>query len=153
MMLPLMLLAALASVPIPSPPLPACEYGLAIGCVKVVRVYDGDTITVDLPGTHSLFGKSIGVRVRGIDAAEMHGHHPCEVERAKMARELVANALRKADNVRLTNLGRDKYFRILADVWADNQSIAELVVKAGLACPYDGGKKPAYNWCEADPCG
>jgi endonuclease YncB( thermonuclease family) len=43
---------------------------------------------------------------------------------------------------------RDKYFRVLAEVWADNISIAEILIKNGLAYPYDGETKSnQINWC------
>ena len=42
--------------------------GTIFRCVKYVRNYDGDTITFNIPNLHPLFGKSISVRVRGINA-------------------------------------------------------------------------------------
>lgn len=41
----------------------------------------------------------------------------------------------------LYNLGRDKYFRLLASVKVDNIDVAEYLIKKGLAKSYDGGKK------------
>ena len=38
--------------------------------VKVISVYDGDTIKVELPNTHPLFAK-MSVRIRHIDCAEI----------------------------------------------------------------------------------
>lgn len=40
--------------------------------VKIVKVYDGDTIHVDIDNWPSIIGKNIGVRVYGIDSPEMH---------------------------------------------------------------------------------
>ena len=39
------------------------------------------------------------------------------------------------------------YFRIVADVYADGESIAEVLIGTGMAVRYDGGKK-TKNWCE-----
>jgi len=41
---------------------------------------------------------------------------------------------------------RGKYFRILADVEADNINLADLLLKKGLAVPYNGGTK--IDWCK-----
>ncbi len=41
----------------------------------------------------------------------------------------------------LYNLGRDKYFRLLASVKVGNIDVAEYLIKKGLAKEYDGGKK------------
>ena len=42
---------------------------------------------------------------------------------------------------------KDKYNRYLAKVYADNQNVAEVLLKKDLAKPYYGkGKKP--DWCE-----
>jgi endonuclease YncB( thermonuclease family) len=42
--------------------------------VEYVRNYDGDTMTVNIPGVHPLFGNEIGIRVRGIDTLEIRGN-------------------------------------------------------------------------------
>ena len=128
-------------------PDPTCEYGEAISCVQVVRVHDGDTFAVNIPNTHPLFGESISVRVRGIDAPEMHGHGPCEKQRAVEAQLFVAQILVNSRNIRLLHLGRDKYFRILADVEVDGLSLSAELLKKGLAYPYDGKHKTPHDWC------
>ena len=45
-------------------------------CVRYVRNYDGDTITFDIDGLHSIVGKNISVRVLGIDTPEIRGKKP-----------------------------------------------------------------------------
>jgi endonuclease YncB( thermonuclease family) len=118
-------------------------------CVKYVKNYDGDTITVKIPDVHPLIGKDISVRILGIDTPEKNGTRPCEKAKARDAQRLVENLLKRAKTVELRNVDRDKYFRILAEVWADSQSIGAILIKNKLALPYDGGRKPAStNWCE-----
>jgi micrococcal nuclease len=117
-------------------------------CVKFEKNYDGDTITVQIPGVHPLLGRDISVRVYGIDTPEMKGKSPCEGERAKEARDLVRSLLSGAKNIELRNLQRDKYFRILAEVVADGVSVREKLLGAKLAYPYDGGTKAKVNWCQ-----
>lgn len=43
--------------------------------------------------------------------------------------------------ITLKQCTRDKYFRLLCDVYADNKSLAEALLSENLAAPYDGGKK------------
>lgn len=92
----------------------------------------------------------ISVRVSGIDAPELKGTKPCEKDAARAAQRLIESLLKNAKRIDLTNVGRDKYFRILADVTADGQSIKAVLLKNKLAYEYDGGTKPAdFDWCSA----
>ena len=64
-----------------------CPHGSdRFNCVKFVKNYDGDTITVDIPNVHSFFGNNISVRVRGIDTPEVRGKSPCEKDWAQAAK-------------------------------------------------------------------
>jgi micrococcal nuclease len=108
--------------------------------------YDGDTCTVSLPpGIPALFGDHITVRLAGIDTPEMKGI--CEEEKAlaRQARALTQTLMVQAMKIELLEPRRDKYFRILARVMADDREVAQELVKAGLARPYEGGKKE--RWC------
>jgi endonuclease YncB( thermonuclease family) len=42
---------------------------------------------------------------------------------------------------------RGKYFRIAADVFVDGENLSEVLVGAGMAIRYSGGKK-TFDWCE-----
>jgi len=108
---------------------------------KVLRVYDGDTFYCDVNTVHPLLGKDIGIRINGIDTPEMKGSSPEVKALAIKARDLVANKLQNARVIELRNIKRGKYFRIVADVYADGVNIADLLIQAGLAKPYDGGTK------------
>ena len=49
----------------------------------------------------------------------------------------------------LTNIAREKYGRALADVTLeDGTSVAELMMEAGLARPYEGGRRA--GWCDRE---
>lgn len=119
----------------------------AFRCVRYVKNYDADTITVDIPNVHPLIGKNISIRVRHIDAPEMKGSLPCEKEVSRMARNLVENLLKNAKVIDLENVDRDKYFRILADVMVDGKNLKEFLIKNNLAYSYDGGTKKKIDWC------
>ena len=112
-----------------------------------VRNYDGDTIRFDLPGYPPIAGDDIRVRVNGIDTPEIKGE--CEQEKydAQQAKEMVADILKDAEQIVLRNMERGKYFRIAADVIVDGESLGDMLIEAGMAVRYDGGKKNK-NWCE-----
>ncbi|MBF0295594.1 MAG: thermonuclease family protein [Magnetococcales bacterium] len=108
--------------------------------------YDGDTIRFDIPGVHPLLGENIPVRVRGVDAPEIRAQCPEEKERAMRAKAMVREQLSKATRITLIEVGRDKYFRIVARVVADGVDVGEMLIGAGLAVPYNGGTK-TMGWC------
>jgi endonuclease YncB( thermonuclease family) len=115
--------------------------------VRVNRVYDGDTVIVTLPGVTPFFGKNIGVRLRGIDAPEISAKG-CERQLALRSRDRVKSLLAGAKKVDLLEVGKDKYFRILADVQADGKSVSRILLQENLARPYDGGTKLKGGWCK-----
>ena len=112
-----------------------------------VRNYDGDTITFNLPKLHPIIGKKIAVRVNGIDTPEIKGKCDKEKYDAEQAKGMVEDFLKEAERIDLKNMGRGKYFRIVADVYADGENLAEALVDSGMAVRYDGGKKNV-RWCE-----
>jgi endonuclease YncB( thermonuclease family) len=120
-------------------------------CVKYIKNYDADTITVEIPEVHPLLGHQISVRVNGIDTAEMKGKAPCEKDRAVAAQQIVAKMLTGAKRINLHNVQRDKYFRVLADVEVDGQFIKDLLFKERLAYEYHGKNKKMIDWCSMGP--
>lgn len=120
-------------------------------CVKYVRNYDADTITFDIPNVHPLIGDHISVRVRHIDTPEIKGKGPCEKTAARTAKRLIENQLKLAKRIDLTNVDKDKYFRILADVMIDGRSLADVLTKNNLALAYEGGTKKHIDWCKRFP--
>ena len=112
-----------------------------------VRNYDGDTITFNLPNLHPIIGKKIAIRVNGIDTPEIRGKCDKEKYDAEQAKGIVEKLLKDAERIDLKNLQRGKYFRIVADVYADGENLAEALVDSGMAVRYDGGKRNG-RWCE-----
>jgi len=112
-----------------------------------VRNYDGDTITFNLPNLHPIIGKKIRVRLNGLDTPEIRGRCDKEEYNAEQARDMVTDILKDAERIDLKNMGRGKYFRIVADVYVDGGNLAETLIDSGMAVRYDGGKKNA-RWCE-----
>ncbi len=110
--------------------------------------YDGDTITVDIPGVPSIIGEKMMVRVRGIDTPELRGKCQLEKDKARTAKRLVRAELRRAKKINLKRVGRGKYFRFIADVEYDGKNLAAVLIKNGLAVEYHGGKKKK-DWCKS----
>lgn len=119
--------------------------------VKFIRNYDGDTISVDIPGEGSFFGKEMPVRIYGIDTPEMGSHNPCEKEKAILARDELNRLLTKALKINLNDVQKDKYFRLLARVDADGVDVSYFLLSHGLAVRYFGDKKQQYDWCGSYP--
>jgi micrococcal nuclease len=83
--------------------------------------------------------------VRVPDTPEIKGKCDKEKYDAQQAKEMVADILKDAEQITLKNMERGKYFRIAADVIVDGENLADLLIEAGMAVRYDGGKK-TKNW-------
>ncbi len=53
--------------------LPVAAWSELVTVSQVVRVYDGDTITVDIAEWPAIVGDDIGVRIRGVDTPVLRG--------------------------------------------------------------------------------
>ena len=106
--------------------------------VEYVRNYDGDTMTVNIPGVHPLFENEIGIRVRGIDTLEIREKYPFEKQKVKETKTLIEGILNHANEITLHDIEREKYFRIVASVIVDGQNLSDLLLAKKLAVPYDG---------------
>lgn len=116
------------------------SYGDAV-VERVTSIYDGDTFRCNIAGWPDIIGHRIGIRINGIDTPEMRDPRPEIRELARQAKMFTVGKLRGAKRIELRNMRRGKYFRIVADVYVDGKSLAEMLLEAGLAKPYDGGKK------------
>ncbi len=112
---------------------------------QVVRVLDGDTFEARVriwPGMEV----TTRVRLRGIDAPEMHAR--CEGERVKAvaARDTLAKILSEG-TVGVSRIGQDKYGgRVDADVTtAKTSDVSAVLLERGLARRYSSGRRE--SWC------
>ena len=121
------------------------DYGSAT-VARVLSVYDGDTFRADVLNWQAIAGANIGIRIAGVDTPEIRGRCAKEKALAIQARDLVRDLLRDAQVVELRSIRRGKYFRLVADVYADGQRVADVLLARGLAAPYDGGRK-IRDWC------
>ena len=122
----------------------APEYGTVI-VSKVISVYDGDTFRVDIDSLPPIVGKNIPIRLNGVDTPEIQGKCQYEKDLALKARDFVRNKLANAKEIKLTNLQRGKYFRVVANVLLDGVSLEQELLENKLAYKYTGGKKS--SWC------
>ena len=128
----------------------ACSYPLWVLAtdfqnVEIIRCYDGDTCTVNLPGVHPFFGHKISVRIYGIDTPEIRGECGSEKVKARDARDHLLDLIGEADRVDLMGCVRDKYFRIGCTMLLDGKNVGDILIEEGLARHYDGGKR--QSWC------
>ena len=115
---------------------------------KVIKVYDGDTITVaaKLPQFNPITIYRFSIRIRGIDAPEMMSKNEEEKEMAIKARDALSKLVLNK-YVTLDNLSSEKYSRILADVYCNGISIGDWMMNKRYAVPYDGTtKKCPSSW-------
>ena len=130
-----------------------CGYAIALDAKEsfgnlrvkeILRVHDGDTFIAHINDVHPLIGQGISIRINGIDTPEITDKNPSVHTLAIQAREYVKERLQQNVSVELRNVRRDKYFRILADVYLDQQNLADELIAQGLAKPYHGKTKPIW---------
>jgi micrococcal nuclease len=116
----------------------------------VMRILDGDTLEVQ---AHLWPGLELTqrVRVRGIDAPELHS--TCADERAWAAEARDRLVALVGDTVTLARISRDKYGeRVDADVInAAGTDVSTAMIGAGMARAYDGGARG--DWCPVGSVG
>ena len=112
---------------------------------EVVRVIDGDTFEARVriwPG----MDVTTKIRLRGIDAPELHAR--CDDERVKAlaARDALTRLLAEG-SVGVSRVGQDKYGgRVDADVsTARTPNVSEALFEGGYARRYSGGRRE--SWC------
>jgi micrococcal nuclease len=112
--------------------------------VDVVRTIDGDTF---LARFRQRDGRDLVVRVRlrGIDAPEMKASCQEELDKAEAAARALRDLLGQG-GVTITNLGPDKYGRVLADVATRRTAnVSAALLAGGYARSYNGGHRD--GWC------
>jgi endonuclease YncB( thermonuclease family) len=111
----------------------------------MLRVIDGDTFEARVrvwPG----LDVDTKVRLRGIDAAELHARCPDELAKAQAARAALQSLLAEG-GVTISRVGVDKYGgRVDATIATRNTAdVSAAMLKGGFARAYDGGKRG--SWC------
>ena len=112
---------------------------------EVVRVIDGDTFEANV---HVWPGVNIDtkVRLRGIDAPELHARCADEYTKADAARAALTKILAEG-GVAISQVGLDKYGGRV-DAAVSTRSTADVsaaLLSGGFARAYDGGRRG--SWC------
>jgi len=114
------------------------EYIPPVTMGKVIKVYDGDTITLAAPLHGTMY--KFHVRLLGIDTAEIRGttgkSHSMAILARDQLQEMIMNQVVTLEQVTL-----EKYGRLLANVIFQDLNISEWLVATHLAVRYDGKKK------------
>ncbi len=111
----------------------------------VLRVIDGDTFEARVrvwPG----LDVDTKVRLRGVDAAELHARCASELEQAQAARVELEKILGEG-GVTISRVGVDKYGgRVDATIATRGTAdVSAALLNGGFARAYDGGKRG--SWC------
>lgn len=108
---------------------------------KVVKVYDGDTITVACKyPKNSKHLYRFSVRLAGIDAPEMNADSYIERVEANISKEQLHNLIYNK-TVYLDNVRTEKYGRLLADVYMCDLHVNSWLLENNYAVSYFGGAK------------
>lgn len=112
---------------------------------QVLRVIDGDTFEARVRIWPSM-DVTTRVRLRGIDAPELHARCAAERTGALAARDALARILAQGD-VGVMDVGQDKYGgRVDATVsTARTQDVSQALLAGGYARRYFGGRRE--SWC------
>jgi endonuclease YncB( thermonuclease family) len=146
----------------PGTPATKFPFGDRIYRVRVVSVYDGDTVQVVFKHDSTYF--QFGLRILGIDTPELHGTSGATKIMAEAAREYARKTIMSSETSCLHYAlftDYDKYGgRILGHLYLScpdsakqDKSFASLMLQQGLAVPYSGSTKIkdwdtlANAWC------
>ena len=109
---------------------------------RVIKVYDGDTITIasKVPGLKNSPIYKFSVRLNGIDTPEIKGKNEDEKSIAQKARDALSARIMGKD-IFLKNVQTEKYGRLLCEIYLDKENLNQWMIKQRYALAYDGGTK------------
>ena len=115
--------------------------GSAQGTCRIIRVIDGDTVSLICPedGMQS-------ARLQGFDTPEKYAPK-CLAEflAAERASWHLRSLIQKAERMQLTHQGTDRYGRVLVRLELDGVDVARLMIREGHGRQYGGGLRG--TWC------
>lgn len=132
-----------------SAPLPARASALGVGVypAEVIRVIDGDTFEARV---HVWPGLEVAtkVRLRDIDAPELHARCADEFAKAQAARSALQKMLAAGD-VTISQVGLDKYGGRVDAIVATRETadVSAALLSGGFARSYNGGRRTM--WCDS----
>lgn len=112
------------------------------GPCRVIRVIDGDTLSMICPEDGML-----SARLLGFDTPEKYAPRcVAEFVAAEKASWALRTLIQKADRIVLRQEGTDQYGRALVRLELDGLDVARAMIRAGHGRSYGGGLRG--SWCE-----
>mgnify|MGYP000674962638 CR=1 FL=1 len=107
---------------------------------KVIKVYDGDSITIVAKPYENYPVYRFSIRLNGIDTPELRTSNENEKKHGIIARDALKEKILDKI-VTLRNVDSEKYGRLLADIYLGEENICEWMIEEKYAVKYDGGTK------------
>lgn len=112
--------------------------------VKVIDVYDGDTMTVSFIFRGKIYQTK--VRLYGVDTPELRPRlnvqdRKKEIAKANIAKDFVREKCQNRIVLAEFIDKKEKFGRHLANIFVDDDNLSQLLIQKGLGKEYYGGKK------------
>jgi len=107
------------------------------GAAKVSKVYKGDEVysfRCDVKGWPAIIGQDVPVRIAGVELPGIVTQQPAPnkfFERQTI--KFLNDFLKGAKNIELANIRRGNDFCLVADIIADSNSLADVLIEKGFA--------------------
>lgn len=101
----------------------------------VKKVVDGDTIVVDIDLGFSISLNNQHLRLARINTPELKGSTKEAGEAAREA--LTAKLLDRSVRIKTHKVEKDKYGRVLAEVFIEDECVNDWLLTEGFAVPYE----------------
>jgi len=113
---------------------------------RVIKVYDGDSITVAarIPQLKNNIIYKFSIRLNRLDTPELRTSNHIEKEYAIKIRDLLSERImNKMINIKV--IKTDKYGRYLAEIFYKKENINDWLLNNHYATRYDGGTKEQFD--------
>ena len=113
---------------------------------RVIKVYDGDSITVAarIPQLKNNIIYKFSIRLNRLDTPELRTSNHIEKEYAIKIRDLLSERImNKMVNIKV--IKTDKYGRYLAEIFYKKENINDWLLNNNYATRYDGGTKKQFD--------
>jgi micrococcal nuclease len=114
-----------------------------IRLAKVIKVYDGDTITIGTIMNKNNY--KFQVRLNRLDTPELKTKNETEKKAGLLVRDkLIDKILNQIITINIIKY--DKYGRLLAEIYLNNENINDWLLNNKYAVPYNGETKENIDW-------
>jgi micrococcal nuclease len=114
-----------------------------IRLAKVIKVYDGDTITIGTIMNNNNY--QFQVRLNRLDTPELKTKNEIEKKAGLFVRDkLIEKILYQVITINIIEY--DKYGRLLAEIYLNDENINDWLLNNKFAVPYNGKTKEIVDW-------